>query len=296
MRGMWDVQLVQVLAKQDDLVSWWQLRELGWTRRRIEHYTWSEHWRPVHRGVWCVSRGDLTQRQRWIAAVLTAPATFLTGRSACACFGFADWAGNYETVVRSGSGGPRHYPGLCVSRSSMLKGRTTRREGIPILRAESALISVAAAPDRPDVRRAFRESIRLRCTTANTIARALEGQRGSALLGDLCDRYATLPYHRCRSDAESRGLEILHDAGIPPPAVNVQVNGPRPDYTWRRLKLIIEVDGPQFHLFADEDAAKEARWRAVGYRVRRISSTEVYSRPGSLVALYRANVPLAPSE
>lgn len=294
MRGMWDAQLVRVLGEQDDLVSWWQLRDLGWTRRRIEHYVWSEHWRAVHRGVWLVSRGALTQRQRWIAAVLTSPGTFLGGRSACACHGFVEWAGSYETVVRAGSGGPRRYPGLVVSRSSMLEGRTTRRDGIPTLRAESALISVATALNRDEVGRAFRGSIRLRCTTANEIARALSGQRGTALLGDLCDRYATLPYHRCRSDAEARGLEILHDARIPPPAVNVQVNGPRPDFTWRAHKLIFEIDGPQFHLFPDQDAAKEARWRAAGYRVRRISSTEVYERPSALVALYRANVPLAP--
>ena len=292
---MWDARLVHVLTAQDDLVSWWQLRELGWTRRRIEYFTWQEHWRAVHRGVWSVSRGALTQRQRWIAAILTAPGTFLTGRSACACHGFIEWPGAFETVVRAGSGGPRRYPGLVVSRSSVLEGRTTRRDGIPILRAESALISVAATLERRQVERGFREAIRLRCSTADLIARALRGQRGTAVLADLCDRYATIPYHRCRSDAEARGLEILHDAGIPPPAVNVQVNGPRPDFTWRRDKLIIEIDGPQFHLFAEEDARKEARWRAAGFRVWRISSTAVYARPGALVALYRSNVPHAPS-
>lgn len=142
--------------------------------------------------------------------------------------------------------------------------------------------------------RAFREAIRVGATTANEISRALAGQRGSRPLGALCDRYGTLPYHRCRSDAEARGLEILHDAKIPPPSVNVQVNGPRPDFTWRKQRLIIEVDGPQFHLFADEDERKAARWEAVGYRVRRISSGDIYARPASLVALYRANVPDPP--
>lgn len=288
-----DVRLVGVLQAQDDVIAGWQLRAMGWTRAMIEQRVCDHGWRVVHRGVYVLSRARLTQRQRWVAAVLTAPDTSLYGRSACAGHGFLEWTGSEQFVVRPGSGGPRRYPGLVVFRSSMLEGRTTRVEGIPALSAPNALISVSAGLSAGQRGRAFRESIRIGATTADEISRALAGQRGSRSLGALCDRYGTLPYHRCRSDAEARGLEILHDAAIPPPAVNVQVNGPRPDYTWRAAKLIIEVDGPQFHLFADEDARKEARWRAAGYRVLRICSTEVYERPGALVALYRANVPFA---
>ena len=288
---MWDVRLVRVLEAQDDIVGWWQLRSLGWAETTIDHWVRRHAWRAIHKGVYAAFRAPLTRRQRWIAAVLTAPDTFLYGRSACACHGFIEWTGGFETVVRSGSGGPRVYPGLRVSRSTMLDGRTTRLGGIPVVDARFALISVAGSLPRREVRRGFREASRLRCLTADSLARALDGQRGTALLADLCDRYATIPYHRCRSDAESRGLEILHDAGIEPPAVNVQVNGPRPDFTWRRAKLIIEVDGAQYHEFADEDARKQARWEAAGYRVRRISSDDVYFRPERLVALYRSNVP-----
>jgi hypothetical protein len=290
---MWDVRLVPVLEAQDDLVAWWQLRAIGWSRAMIEQHSWDHRWRSVHRGVYALSRAPLTQRQRWIAAVLTAPGTFLAGLSAAACWGFHEWDGRYETVVRPGSGGRRRYPGLLVARSSTLTGQTTRSDGIPIVTAERALIDLAARPERQELARAFRESIRLRCTTADGISKVLAGQRGTAVLAALCDRYATIPYHRCRSDAEGRALEVLHDAGVEPPAVNVQVNGPRPDFTWRRHKLIIEVDGSQFHQFVDEDARKQARWEAAGYRVRRITSDDVYSRPERLVALYRSNVPHA---
>lgn len=273
------------------MVAWWQLRDFGWSRYRIDHHVRAHRWRAIHRGVWATHRGELTQRQRWIAAVLTAPNTFLFGDSACARHGFAEWDGGYETVVRPGSGGRRRYPRLLVARSTELKGRTTRVEGIPTVSAPFALISVAPHWDRWQLARGFRESIRVRATTADDIAKALAGQRGTRLLADRCDRYATVPYHRCRSDAESRGLEVLHDAGVEPPAVNVSVNGARPDFTWRRHRLIIEIDGPQYHLFADEDARKQARWEAAGYRVRRIGSDDVYFRPQRLIALYRSNVP-----
>lgn len=291
MPGMWDVRLVQILERQDDLVAWWQLLELDWPRTTINEWVRRHGWRSIHKGVYAVFRGELTQRQRWIAAVLTAPGTALCGLSAGAVHGYHGRAGAFETVVRRGSGGKRTYPGLLVSRSTTLDGHLTRVDGLPVVVAERGLVDLAPLLGEWELRRAFREASRLSCLTADSLAKTLNGQRGTALLADLCDRYATIPYHRCRSDAESRGLEILHDAGIEPPAVNVKVNGPRPDFTWRRQKLIIEVDGAQFHEFADEDEAKAAKWQAVGYRVRRISSDDVYARPERLVALYRANVP-----
>lgn len=291
---MWDVRLVGLLAKQEDLVSWWQLRELDWSESAINDWVRKNGWRTIHRGVYAAFRGPLTQRQRWIAAVLTAPGTHLCGPSATALHGFHAWEGGYETVVREGSGGPRRYPGLEVHRSTTLTGQRTRRHGIPVVVAERALVDVAPRLDEQRLARAFREAHRLRCLTADSLAKCLNRQRGTALLAELCDRYATIPYHRCRSDAESRALEILHDAGIEPPEVNVRINGPRPDFTWRRHRLIIEVDGAQFHEFADEDARKAARWEAAGYRVRRIGSDDIYRRPERLVALYRSNVPYTP--
>ena len=292
---MWDVRLVQILARQEDLVAWWQLRAIGWREERINEWVRQHGWRAIHKGVYSAFRGPLTQRQRWIAALLTAPRTALCRFSATTLYGFHLWEGGYETVVRPGSGGPRDYKGLRVYRSSTLEGQVTRRDGLLVVVAERALIEVASLVDGWQLARAFREACRLRCLTAASLARALHGQRGTAPLVDRCDRYATIPYHRCRSDAESRGLEVLHDAGVEPPEVNVKINGPRPDYTWRRHKLIIEVDGAQFHEFGDEDAAKAARWEARGYRVRRISSDDVYFQPYRLIALYHSNVPNTPS-
>lgn len=288
---MWDVRLDRLLCGQEDLVSGWQLRQLGWSRSQINDTVWSRRWRAIHHGVWATHRGELTQRHRWIAAVLTAPDTFLFADSACACHGFAEWTADHETVVRPGSGGRRFYPGLLVARSTALAGQVTRVERLPVVSAPFALISVAPRWDRWALARAFRESIRIGATTANEIARALAGQRGTRLLADRCDRYASIPYHRCRSDAESRALEVLHDAGVEPPAVNVRVAGPRPDLTWRRHRLIIEIDSKEFHVFPDEDARKQAIWEAAGYRVLRIWANDVYFQPQRLLALAPPNVP-----
>ena len=99
----------------------------------------------------------------------------------------------------------------------------------------------------------------------------------------MANRYARLPFHRTRSDAEARALELLQDAGIEPPRVNARIAGEEADLSWPGRKLIIEIDGPQYHQFKDEDARKQRRWERAGYTVRRIGSDAVYRTPGRLL-------------
>jgi hypothetical protein len=285
-----DADLRQLTGQQNDLIASWQLRRAGWDWRTIYHWAGKELWRQVHDGVWALTQAPLTPRQLRIAAVLTAPRTSLAAESACAHHGFIEWKGGFETVVRPGSGGKRMYPGLVVYRSATLEGQITCLGGIPIVRAERALIDVASRLDRFQLGRGFREACRLRCTTANEIARQLSGQRGTRVLAALCDRYATMPYHRCRSDAESRGLEVLWDAQIPLPSVNVRVAGREADYVWRDQKLLIEIDSKEFHFFAIDDADKQARWERAGYTVKRIWANDIYHRPHMLLALVNGQI------
>ena len=287
-----DAHLV-LSSRQEDIFARWQLLGADWTNDMVRHRATDEAWRTVHSGVYTRCHGPLTQRQLWIAAVLTAPGSFLAGFSATALHGYWSGDGDHETVVRAGSGGPRRYPGLLVLRSSTLDGATDKKAGIPVVSAERALVDVAADLSRiGQLGKAFREASRLKCLDAHSLGRALRGQRGTAALAALCERYATIPYYRCRSDAEARGLEILWDAGFVLPRVNWKLRGPRPDFWWPQVRFIIEIDGDQYHQFPDEDARKQALWEGAGNTVARIDSQDVYYRPERLIALAdRANVP-----
>src|SRR4051794_37702114 len=172
-----DVHLYRLAAKQDNIVAVWQPRAAGWSRWMVEHRESRRGWQRIHDGVYSLSQARLTQRQRWWAAALTAQKTFLAGCSAAGCYGFHAWDGPYETVVRPGSGGRRMYPGLLVARSTTLVGQTGLKDGIPIVSPERALVDIAADLGTRQLGRAFRESIRLHCTTANEISRSLAGQR-----------------------------------------------------------------------------------------------------------------------
>jgi hypothetical protein len=283
--GMRDVSLRRLAAEQEDLFAGWQLRRMKFNHAMIDHRVKHHGWREVHRGVWTPQQGPLTRRQRLIAAVLTAPGTHLNALSTGDLFGFHSWEGGYETVVRTGGGGPRRYPALLVAHSQTLTGNVTRNEGLPTVTPERALLELACQLPTAPTRRAFREACRLGCTSAEKIGLALRGQRGAPVLRPLCERYADIPYHRCRSDAESHGLEVLRDAGITLPSVNVRVAGREADFVWRRWRLIIEVDSREFHHFGIDDIDKQQRWEAAGYTVRRIWANDVYFSPGLLIAL-----------
>src|SRR2546423_1263067 len=282
-----DSHLRMLAARQADVVAARQLREAGWTWDKVRHHAARGRWRPVHPGVYVMTQSPVSRWQLWFAATLTAPGTVLSHGSAGACFGFHRFERGYEVVTRTGQGGRRRHGRLLVFRSKTLDGDVTTHAGIPITTAARTLIDIAAGLDRKRLGRAFRESIRLKTTTARRVLDTVErhrGRQGTSLLAVLATRYANLPYARTRSDTEGLALEVLHDAGIPPPQVNLNVAGEEADLVWVDRRLIVEIDGPQFHRFRDEDARKERAWRAADYIVRRIPSDAVYHAPADLVA------------
>jgi very-short-patch-repair endonuclease len=242
----------------------------------------------VHPGVYALNSAPLTRRQRWFAATLTSPDSFLSHASAGACYGFRPWEGSFETITRPGRSGQRRHGGVLVLRSTTLDGETTQHNGIAITTPERTVVDLSMHLDDRATGRMFREAIRLKTTTAKEVQETLgrcQGRRRNRLLADLASRYATLPYRRTRSNPEALALELLHDAGVEPPQVNVKVAGEEADLVWRQRQLIIEIDGGQFHQFPGEDARKKRAWEAAGYTVRRLPSDDVYDRPAELVRL-----------
>jgi hypothetical protein len=283
-----DVRLWELARKQADVVAAWQLMDIGWSRDRISHHARRLGWQRVFRGVYVLTRAPLTRQQCWMAASLSTRESCLSHASAGACWGFRAWEGAFETITRPGGGGPRRHGGLLVCRSATLAGEMAVRQGMRITTVDRTLIDLAAYLDARQVGRATREAMRLKLTTSAVLSLTLERHathRGTALLRQLATRYATIPYARTRSNPEARALELLHDAGVEPPQVNIRIAGEEADLVWREERLIIEIDGPQYHLFADEDARKQVRWEKAGFTVRRLPSDAVYTDPGRLLGL-----------
>ena len=69
--------------------------------------------------------------------------------------------------------------------------------------------------------------------------------------------------------------------------MNVRIAGVEADFSWPERRLILELDGPDFHQFPEEDARKQAIWEAAGWEVHRLSTQDVYDHPERVIAAAR---------
>jgi len=293
---MRDADVARRAGTQFNRISRGQLRELGLSDTAIAHRVASGRLVIVEEGVLAVAPVlEHDDWGRWMAATLTAPASVLSRASAAAARGWWSWPREFEIVTRPGSGGPRRHGGVLAFRSLTLEGDCDVLRGIPITSVPRTLLDLAAYGSGPALARAVREAIRLEHTTAAVLVERLAayaGRRGARRLGGVVARYTGLPVERARSGAEVRALEVLRDARMPPPRLNVRVAGEEADLSWPRRRLIIEIDGAPFHLDAGQDARKQACWEEAGWTVRRLAADAVYEDPHGLVALVeQPNVP-----
>src|SRR3954451_21005056 len=107
--------LRRIAAGQAGCVASWQLRRADWSWDAIEHRT--RDLRRLHDGVFVTGDAPVTRLQRWWAATLTAPGSFLAFASAGAAWEIRPWEATFEVIVRRGSAGPRRNDGLLVCRT-----------------------------------------------------------------------------------------------------------------------------------------------------------------------------------
>lgn len=295
---MWDARIAKLAGRQFNRVAFAQLLALGMSKTAIRHRVETGRLLMVEEGVLAVAPAlEHDPWGRWMGATLTAPDTTLSHDSAGAAWGFWMLSLPYETVTRSGSGGPRRHGGVLAFRSSTLDGDCTTLHAIPITTVPRTLLDLSRRTSERGLARAVREAVRLDLVTLAEIGDALgrhRGRRGSRKLAAVVSRYAGLPLERARSRAEIRAMEILRSARRPRPRLNHRIAGEEADLSWPSERLIIEIDGGPFHLDKGEDARKQRTWEAAGWVVRRLPSGAVYETPARLLAL-APNVPRVPA-
>jgi hypothetical protein len=284
---MTDDRVLSLAGEQYNRVSREQLEALGLSPDAIAHRLAIGRLAIDREGVFAIPPVlGYDDCGRWIGATLTSPDTFLHRVSAACLFGVLSFEPGL-TVVRPGSGGPRWLCGMRVHRSSTLEGETTTFRRIRVTTIERTLVDLACCVGDDALARALRESVRLKRTTLYALwdyLRPRLHRRGARRLARAVARYSDLPLERARSGAEIRALEILREAGIQLPELNIEIAGEEADLSWEARKLIIEIDGGPFHLDKGEDARKEGIWRAAGWEVCRIPSNDIYQRPRKLLA------------
>jgi very-short-patch-repair endonuclease len=149
-----------------------------------------------------------------------------------------------------------------------LPGFTTLRDGIPVTKPRRTLEDLRGTIEPAEFRGAVRAA-----------------EIAGLPIGD----YAHL-IEGTRSELELMFLELIRRHCLPEPEVNVRVGRFLVDFLWRDRKLIVETDGARFHggsVATADDLLRDARLRALGFEVLRLSYWEIVNDQANVVDLLR---------
>jgi hypothetical protein len=230
----------------------------------------------IHAGVYAVGHRRLTQQGRWLAAVLAGgDDAVLSHRYAAAHWGFRETIAKRIDVTAPTRRGNR--PGIVFHRAHLHPADRTIHEGIPITSVPRTLLDLAATLSLTQQDYAFWEAERLGLVDPHELRHLLarsHGRRGMRRLRALTERLLP-PDVTLRSPLERRFYELIRDAGLPLPALNVSVEGFEVDACWAEQRLVVELDGHAYHRGVDafeRDRIRDAELQAAGYRVIRLTA------------------------
>jgi very-short-patch-repair endonuclease len=274
-----DQGITQLAEAQHGVVARRQLIELGLSDAQVKGRIAQSRLHVVHRGVYAVGHRMLSQRGRWMAAVLFAgPEAVLSHRSAAELWGIVPRRGRAIDVTRRR--GWRASPGIVVHRDSISADEIETVAGIPCTCAPRTSLDLAGSASRGELQRVINQ-IEVRCLTHTlSVYDLLERyprRRGAPMLRVLFDDRAETR-GITRSRLEERFAALLARSDLPRPRLNTSlaVRGRffEVDCLWREQRVIVELDGMQAHgtdLAFEKDRERDRLLIAEGWRVTRIT-------------------------
>lgn len=260
-----------------------QLLGLGMSAQSIQHQIERGRLHRVERGIYAVGRRELTQRGRWMAAVLACgPTAVLSHASAAALWGIAAVpSGPVEVSIASPS--LRRRAGILVYRRPKLSPSDLAvRDGVPVTGIVLTFIDFAWRFSRGRVERAVNEADRLDLIDPETLFCALDrhpGKRGVGRLREILDRRT---FRMTNSELERRFLPIADALGVDRPETKRWVNGFEVDFYWPALGLVIETDGLRYHRTPAQqarDRLRDQKHTAAGLTPLRFTHEQIRYEP-----------------
>lgn len=280
-----DRAIVRLARGQQGLVSTRQLRALGLDTRGIA--------RRVARG-WLVARGDGVFQAGAIAGPCAREMAALLrygDRSTVSDGTAADrWelrrARPSAPVDLTVSSAAQARPGVRLHRRKLGPDDWVVRDGLRLTSPARTIADLSPSVPAVELQRLIEEAQLKSLVTRTDIARYGPGR--PALRAAL---HAHDEPQLTRSEAERRLLELLRAAALPPPRTNARVLGMEVDLLWPAERLIVEVDGFEYHGSRpafERDRRRDGRLLAAGYRVLRVTWRQIVEEPEQVVALIAA--------
>jgi very-short-patch-repair endonuclease len=274
-----DESIGRLAGRQRGYVTRSQLLEAGLGKDGITYRIAKKHLIPIHTGVYAVGHAPQAGIDRAYAAVLACGPGALLSHSTAACVWGLDqrWPTPFEVIVDTA----RRRPGIRTHRATITGKDVRRRHGIRVTSPARTVLDVAPR------------------LTDKALARAINDLRLERFLRipDLAEVTARLPRHpgACRvraftdnptgptrSEFEDAFAAFTDAHGLPRPEFNTRVAGYEVDALFAAQKVIVELDGWDFHQTKqafERDRERDATTLAAGCRTIRITWERMTNRP-----------------
>jgi Transcriptional regulator, AbiEi antitoxin/Protein of unknown function (DUF559) len=278
-----DARLSRLATRQHGIVSRNQLRTLGLTDTQITRRVRHGRLHRLYRGVYAVGHVRLSQRGRWLAAVVACRAG---GGGSALSHRAAGWL---HGILRSA---PTNPIDVIATRGHQLRGVRCHRvrglhpdditivDAIPITTVHRTLLDLAEVMHPLRLFDALELSIRLQRFDLIEMHAMIGRNPGRHGLKPLQAQLARLTGEPAWLDSKLEAeflFQLRQHPDLPEPLTHQLVEGEPVDFYWPDHRVVLELDGDRYHSLPSDRLANERRDRKLtlaGYAVLRVSELE----------------------
>jgi very-short-patch-repair endonuclease len=258
-----------------------QLLAIGVGIRAIDNWLARGRLIVQFRSVYALGHRSLPPLSREMAAVLACGKNaLLSHASAAYVSGFRPQPRDAVVHVTVIGRHVRSRPGIRVHQVSRLQSRDCRtKHRIPITSPARTLIDIAPGLDDRELELAVHEAIATHKVSTNQLKAALLAyprRRGTARLSRLANVGG--PLTLTQAGSEEKLYRSLRKSGLPVPLTHHDVAGFEADFYWPGHRLVVEVDGVDFHSTRpkiERDHRKDIEFRKRGIDTLRFTGRQV---------------------
>jgi hypothetical protein len=276
--------LGEVARRQWGVLTLAQLNEFGLRDRGISDWVRVGRLHRLYRGTYAYGHDRLRLEGRWLAAVMACGCgAALSHRDAAQLWELRQsYSGVVDVTVPSRNGRIKRR-GIRIHRSGRLAPEeVTERQGIPVTTVARTPLDLTDVLAPQALRRAVTEAEyrnRFDLTPLIAVVDNNPGRRGAKLM-----RAVEAAGHRTRSALEDRFLAFVERWGVEEPESNVWLDGHEVDFLWRKVGLVVEMDGAAEHgtrhAVNGDRLRDRVLWRR-GIRLIRLTSEALRDAEGS---------------
>jgi very-short-patch-repair endonuclease len=289
-----DTLIARLATRQHGVVARWQLVALGVDPTAIQRRVADGRLRRIHRGVYAL--GPLDREGYWMAAVLACgEGALLSHRDAAALWNLRQTNRTAIDVTLAGVRRRRRQRITIHSTAEIHPDDRAEVDGIPVTSVARTLLDLAEVVPAAHLRRAYEAAERhelLDMQAVHELVARSNGRRGLPALLALLD-YDPREAVDSKSDLESRFLDLVRDAGLPRPQLNVLVGGFLIDAYWPHARLVVELQSWEHHGHRqafERDNSKLARLQVAGFTVLPFTDRQLRYERDWVVASLKARL------